>query len=56
MPRYRENEKHTATGSTWRKRYLDLTYGCGAYVDYESLVEQSAKDVGLSASACSRLS
>ena len=35
------------TGQTWRKRYLELTYACGAYQRYESLVEQSAQDVGL---------
>ena len=46
-----EDEKHMASGETWRKRYLDLTYGCGAYVGYESLVEQAAEDVGLSTSA-----
>ena len=44
-------EKHIASGQTWRKRYLDLTYGCGAYVEYESLVQQSAKDMGLSKAA-----
>ncbi len=39
------------TGQTWRKRYLELTYACGAYQPYESLVEQSASDVGLSPAA-----
>ena len=37
----------TITGQTWRKRYLELTYSCGSYQPYESLVEQSADDVGL---------
>ena len=48
-------EKHIASGYTWRRRYLDLTYGCGAYVDYETLVERSAVDTGLSTSAAKSL-
>lgn len=31
----------------WRERYLQLTYGCGAYVPYESLVTRAAVEVGL---------
>lgn len=42
------SEKHIASGTTWRKRYLELTYGCGEYVDYETLVLRAAQDVGLS--------
>lgn len=43
-----EAERKTADGQTWRKKYLELTFGCGSYQPYESLVEQSATDVGLS--------
>ncbi|MFC4273803.1 HAD family hydrolase [Achromobacter aloeverae] len=38
-------------GRTWRARYLQLTYGCGAYVPYEELVRRAASDTGLPASA-----
>lgn len=41
-------------GHRWRKQYLELTFGAGAYAPstaYESLVEQSARDVGLPGSA-----
>ena len=38
-------------GRTWRARYLELTFGCGSYVPYESLVRQAAQDVGLPDSA-----
>jgi 2-haloacid dehalogenase len=37
-----------ADGHRWRTRYLELTYGCGAYQPYEALVAQAAQDVGLS--------
>jgi 2-haloalkanoic acid dehalogenase type II len=43
------------SGRTWRERYLELTYGCGAYVAYESLVERAAADVGLSGQAPRKL-
>lgn len=46
-----ENENSITTGQAWRKRYLEITYGCDAYKPYEDLVCQSAKEVGLSASA-----
>lgn len=36
-----------ADGRRWRARYLELTYGCGAYQPYEALVAQAAQDVGL---------
>lgn len=49
-------EKHVASGTTWRKRYLELTYGCGAYVDYETLVSRAAQDVGLSETTAGNLS
>lgn len=38
-------------GRAWRARYLQLTYGCGAYEPYEDLVRQAARDTGLPASA-----
>ncbi|KAK7710745.1 hypothetical protein SLS64_005649 [Diaporthe eres] len=42
-------------GRRWRKQYLELTFGAGAYdassTAYESLVEQSARDAGLPGSA-----
>lgn len=42
-------------GRPWRAAYLRLTYGCGAYAPYESLVREAAKQVGLPASAADRL-
>lgn len=40
-----------AAGRAWRAEYLRLTYGCGAYVAYEQLVQQAADKVGLPRSA-----
>ena len=34
-------------GMTWRRRYLEITYGCGSYRPYETLVREAARDVGL---------
>lgn len=34
-------------GLVWRRRYLEITYGCGAYRPYETLVREAARDVGL---------
>jgi len=34
-------------GMRWRRRYLEITYGCGAYRPYETLVRAAARDVGL---------
>jgi 2-haloacid dehalogenase len=34
-------------GRAWRAEYLKLTYACGAYVEYEALVRQAARNVGL---------
>ena len=31
----------------WRRRYLEITYGCGSYRPYETLVREAAADVGL---------
>lgn len=42
-------------GLRWRTRYLELTFGCGAYKPYEDLVNQSAKDVGLESEAPAKL-
>ena len=36
-----------ADGLRWRREYLRLTYGCGAYQPYEDLVARAAKTVGL---------
>ena len=38
-------------GRTWRAEYLRLTYGCGAYVPYEQLVKDAARNTGLADSA-----
>nr|WP_251031758.1 HAD-IA family hydrolase [Paraburkholderia strydomiana] len=38
-------------GRAWRAEYLRLTYGCGRYIEYETLVKQAAKQVGLPSSA-----
>ncbi|KAI0452949.1 putative 2-deoxyglucose-6-phosphate phosphatase [Xylaria acuta] len=38
-------------GRRWRDRYLQITFGAGAYVPYEDLVKQAAHDVGLPLSA-----
>jgi 2-haloacid dehalogenase len=42
-------------GRRWRARYLDLTFGAGAYVPYEDLVRESARQVGLPESAPANL-
>jgi 2-haloacid dehalogenase len=39
------------SGRRWRARYLELTYGCGAYRPYEELVSEAARDAGLPATA-----
>lgn len=35
-------------GRRWRAKYLELTYGCGAYRPYETLVREAAEATGLS--------
>ncbi|KAI5861224.1 putative 2-deoxyglucose-6-phosphate phosphatase [Durotheca rogersii] len=40
-----------AEGRRWRERYLAVTFGAGAYVPYEALVAQAARDVGLAPAA-----
>ena len=37
-----------AAGRKWRAAYLELTYGCGAYRPYETLVREAAVAAGLS--------
>ena len=37
-------------GMKWRRRYLEITYGCGPYRPYETLVREAARDAGLSES------
>ncbi len=44
-----------AAGLRWRKKYLDLTYGCGAYEDYEFLVSESARQANVPGDAADRL-
>lgn len=36
-------------GLAWRKRYLEITYGCGAYRPYETLVREAAVQAGFPA-------
>lgn len=36
-----------AAGKRWRAAYLELTYGCGAYRPYETLVAEAARKTGL---------
>ncbi len=38
-------------GLRWRRSYLELTYGCGAYRPYEDLVREAAAVAGVPASA-----
>ena len=42
-------------GLRWRRRYLDITYGCGAYRPYEALVREAAADAGLPAGCADAL-
>ncbi|KAL1981413.1 hypothetical protein VTN96DRAFT_2673 [Rasamsonia emersonii] len=42
-------------GRRWRTRYLEITFGSGAYQPYERLVEQSASETGLSSAAAATL-
>lgn len=45
-----------ADGLRWRRAYLKLTYGCGAYRPYEDLVRESAAEAGVATSAPDALS
>lgn len=42
-------------GLAWRRRYLELTYGCGPYRPYEDLVHEAAVDAGLSGAPAATL-
>ena len=42
-------------GLRWRRAYLHLTYGCGAYRPYEDLVQEAASSVGLQPGATKTL-
>ncbi|MBL8379577.1 MAG: HAD-IA family hydrolase [Burkholderiales bacterium] len=42
-------------GRRWRAEYLKLTYGCGAYRPYETLVAEAAESVGLGTAYADRL-
>lgn len=42
-------------GRAWRAAYLQLTYGCGDYVEYEALVREAARQVGLASSVADSL-
>ena len=44
-----------ADGLRWRRAYLELTYGCGAYRPYEDLVREAAARVGVAESAADTL-
>jgi len=44
-----------AAGRRWRAEYLRLTYGCGAYVPYETLVRDAARNTGLAGNAADAL-
>ncbi|KAL4890298.1 HAD-like domain-containing protein [Aspergillus ambiguus] len=42
-------------GRRWRSRYLEITFGCGAYRPYEHLVREAAIDTGIGEEAPMRL-
>lgn len=42
-------------GLRWRKEYLRLTYGAGAYRDYESIVAEAAAAAGLAPDVAQKL-
>ena len=42
-------------GRAWRAEYLRLTYGCGAYVPYEQLVKDAARNTGMADTASDAL-
>jgi 2-haloalkanoic acid dehalogenase type II len=44
-----------SAGRRWRARYLELTFGCGAYQPYERLVAQAAGETGIPAEAARAL-
>jgi 2-haloalkanoic acid dehalogenase type II len=42
-------------GMRWRRKYLEITYGCGAYRPYPALVEEAAVAAGYPASFAAAL-
>lgn len=44
-----------AAGRRWRAAYLELTYGCGSYEPYESLVARAAEQTGMPSGAAAAL-
>ena len=44
-----------AAGRKWRAAYLELTYGCGAYRPYDTLVAEAARISGLPEAMASKL-
>jgi 2-haloacid dehalogenase len=42
-------------GMRWRRKYLEITYGCGAYRPYPALVEEAAVAAGFPASFAATL-
>lgn len=44
-----------AAGRAWRGEYLRLTYGCGDYRPYETLVREAARAAGVDEQAAERL-
>ena len=42
-------------GLRWRRKYLELTYGEGAYRPYEEIVRRAAEQSGLSARSAEEL-
>lgn len=42
-------------GLRWRRAYLELTYGCGAYRPYEDLVREAAAVAGVTTSSADAL-
>lgn len=44
-----------AAGRAWRGEYLRLTYGCGDYRPYETLVHEAARAAGVNEQAAARL-
>jgi 2-haloacid dehalogenase len=44
-----------AAGRAWRARYLQLTYGCGNYVAYETLVREAARQTSAPPEAADQL-
>jgi 2-haloalkanoic acid dehalogenase type II len=42
-------------GRKWRMAYLKLTYGCGAYRPYETLVKEAAVETGFDADLAEKL-